>query len=242
MKESQGGYAAAAAVMDECLFAIRTVVTFGSERRELTRFTRAVEVARKSGVKNRASMGFGFGYFMGTMLASYGLAFWFGGWLMEQAADSNDAKLTPGDILAAFGGVLMGGMSVSQGFPGVIEAMKARTSMTRFFYLLRNGSVIQRRKQDERREMTGHVETFELQNVHFSYPARLECKVLNGVSLKINKGEKVAFVGESGSGKSTVMSLLERFYDPTEGLVLFTIEDIRSSSSAHAAVLWPRRA
>lgn len=44
-------------------------------------------------------------------------------------------------------------------------------------------------------------------------------QVLNGLSLKINKGETVALVGESGCGKSTTVQLLQRFYDPEEGAV-----------------------
>ena len=58
------------------------------------------------------------------------------------------------------------------------------------------------------------------QDVVFYYPARPEVKILNGLSMSITRGQKVAVVGESGSGKSTVMALLERFYDPNTGTVL----------------------
>ena len=50
---------------------------------------------------------------------------------------------------------------------------------------------------------------------------------LNGVSLNIADGESVAFVGHSGAGKSTMMNLILRFYDPTEGVVLFNGKDLR---------------
>lgn len=49
------------------------------------------------------------------------------------------------------------------------------------------------------------------------------------VHQKSREGQKVAFVGESGSGKSTIMALLERFYDPTEGAVLVNGADLRRS-------------
>lgn len=50
--------------------------------------------------------------------------------------------------------------------------------------------------------------------------------VLNGVSFKINAGEKVAFVGETGSGKSTILKLISKFYEPTDGQILFDKKDI----------------
>ncbi|AAW46499.1 ATP-binding cassette, sub-family b, member 10, mitochondrial precursor, putative [Cryptococcus deneoformans JEC21] len=69
--------------------------------------------------------------------------------------------------------------------------------------------------------------SIELRNVDFAYPSRPDAKVLNGLNLKINKGERIALVGGSGSGKSSIQLLLLRFYDPTSGSVLFSDNDIR---------------
>ena len=60
----------------------------------------------------------------------------------------------------------------------------------------------------------------ELKDVYFSYPTRPEQLVFNGLSLRVPSGTTMAIVGESGSGKSTVISLVERFYDPQAGEVL----------------------
>lgn len=54
-------------------------------------------------------------------------------------------------------------------------------------------------------------------NVVFSYPSRPLDKAVNGISLSIRQGEKVALVGPSGAGKSTLFHLLLRFYDPSSG-------------------------
>lgn len=60
----------------------------------------------------------------------------------------------------------------------------------------------------------------DLRDVFFTYPARPDEQIFNGFSLSIPSGTTAALVGQSGSGKSTVISLIERFYDPESGEVL----------------------
>lgn len=54
----------------------------------------------------------------------------------------------------------------------------------------------------------------------FNYPNRPEVKILQGLNLAVEKGETLALVGSSGCGKSTVVQLLERFYDPLSGEIV----------------------
>jgi len=66
----------------------------------------------------------------------------------------------------------------------------------------------------------------EFKGVHFAYPGR--GRTLHGLDLVIEPGQRVGLVGASGAGKSTVVSLLQRFYDVEEGAVLVDGQDIRS--------------
>jgi ATP-binding cassette, subfamily B, multidrug efflux pump len=68
--------------------------------------------------------------------------------------------------------------------------------------------------------------TIEFKNVSFLYPHAKE-NVLKDISFKINQGEKVAIIGSTGSGKSTLINLIPRFFDVTEGSVLVNDVDVR---------------
>ncbi|CAF5024856.1 unnamed protein product, partial [Rotaria sp. Silwood1] len=69
--------------------------------------------------------------------------------------------------------------------------------------------------------------TIEFNKVKFAYPSRPTSCVLNKFQLTIKPGQRVALVGASGSGKSTVIQLLERFYDPMQGKIFLDGVDIR---------------
>ena len=62
--------------------------------------------------------------------------------------------------------------------------------------------------------------SIQIRSVKFRYPTRPDVKVLRGLTLDVKPGQKLALVGSSGCGKSTVISLLERFYDTEDGEVV----------------------
>lgn len=64
-----------------------------------------------------------------------------------------------------------------------------------------------------------YIETIEFRNVDFTYP-KTKTKILDNVSFKINKGEKISIVGLNGAGKTTIIKLLCRFYEPDAGEIL----------------------
>jgi ATP-binding cassette subfamily B protein len=72
---------------------------------------------------------------------------------------------------------------------------------------------------EENRSPTNSV-AIEFKNIGFQYPGDESKPVLKNINFKINRGQRVALVGPSGAGKSTTFSLVERFYEPTEGRIL----------------------
>ncbi|KAL4629589.1 hypothetical protein GN956_G17023 [Arapaima gigas] len=73
--------------------------------------------------------------------------------------------------------------------------------------------------------LRGHV---QFRNLTFSYPTRPDRPVLQGISMELKPGKMTALVGPSGGGKSTCVSLLERFYQPQEGVILLDGQPLQS--------------
>ena len=76
----------------------------------------------------------------------------------------------------------------------------------------------------------GAVEQGEikLENIQFTYPTKQEIQVLSDVSIEVGKNKTIALVGSSGCGKSTVIQLVERFYDPLGGQVSYGQQNLKS--------------
>eukprot|EP00931_Biecheleriopsis_adriatica_P061611 TRINITY_DN3704_c0_g1_i7.p1 TRINITY_DN3704_c0_g1~~TRINITY_DN3704_c0_g1_i7.p1 ORF type:complete len:1293 (-),score=288.25 TRINITY_DN3704_c0_g1_i7:505-4383(-) len=225
VQETQGQYQKAAVMADEVLFAVRTVVAFGGEARELARYTSVVEKARKDGLKCRVKTGIGVAFTVCAVYFVMALAFWFAMTLVYNGA--ND--LSVGKTISCLFCVMQGGLAVGNVGPGIGGIRAAQKTMARFFHFIHDVSPIQRRVEDTR-ETVDTIESIEFRDVCFAYPSRPEVNVLSNLNLIIEKGQKVAVVGESGSGKSTLLALLERFYDPLQGMVLVNNKDLKTIS------------
>ena len=82
------------------------------------------------------------------------------------------------------------------------------------------------------KDITNEVGTIEFKNVSFKYPDAEEY-LLKDISFKVNKGETIAFIGSTGSGKSTLINLIPRFYDATEGTVLVDGIDVKAYKQSY---------
>uniref|UniRef100_A0A8C6NL31 Bile salt export pump n=1 Tax=Nothobranchius furzeri TaxID=105023 RepID=A0A8C6NL31_NOTFU len=213
-------YAKAGAVADEVLSSIRTVAAFGGERKEVERYDKNLISAQRWGIRKGIIMGFFTGYMWLIIFLCYALAFWYGSTLVIDTEE-----YTPGTLLQVFFGVLVAAMNLGQASP-CLEAFAAGRGAATIIY-----ETIDRPEIDclsEAGYKLDHVKgDIEFHNVTFYYPSRPEVKILDQLSVAVKSGETTAFVGPSGAGKSTAIQLIQRFYDPKEGMVTIDGHDIR---------------
>lgn len=131
-----------------------------------------------------------------------------------------------GTVVTVIFAVIVAASSLSQIAPLVIDFTKASGAAEQLFKTIDRISEIDALSEEGLTPETcgGNVEVNDL---HFSYPARPDAKVLKGLNLKIPANKTTALVGASGSGKSTIVGLLERWYDPAQGFLSLDGVDIR---------------
>uniref|UniRef100_A0A8C3GPQ2 Phosphatidylcholine translocator ABCB4 n=1 Tax=Cairina moschata TaxID=8855 RepID=A0A8C3GPQ2_CAIMO len=219
--KEQAAYAKAGAVAEEVLGAIRTVIAFGGQEKEIKRYRKNLEDAKRIGIKKAITANISMGVAFLLIYASYALAFWYGTTLIL-----ND-DYTIGKVLTVFFSVLIGAFSIGQTAPSIEAFANARGAAYAIFNIIDNEPQID--SYSETGYKPDHIKgNLEFQNVHFSYPSRPDVQILKGLNLKVNCGQTVALVGGSGCGKSTTVQLIQRFYDPKEGTITIDGQDIKS--------------
>ncbi|KAG8506161.1 ATP-binding cassette sub-family B member 8, mitochondrial, partial [Galemys pyrenaicus] len=220
-RQCQEQIARATGVADEALGNVRTVRAFAMERWEEDRYgaelaescSKAEELGRGialfQGLSNIAfnCMVLGTLFIGGSLVAGQQLT---GGDLMSFLVASQTVQRSMANLSVLFGQVVRG---LSAG-ARVFEYMTLSPGIP-----LSGGSCV------PKEHLRGSV---AFQNVSFSYPCRPGFPVLRDFTLTLPPGKMVALVGQSGGGKTTVASLLERFYDPTAGVVRLDGQDLRT--------------
>uniref|UniRef100_A0A7N9ASQ4 Bile salt export pump n=1 Tax=Mastacembelus armatus TaxID=205130 RepID=A0A7N9ASQ4_9TELE len=214
-------YAKAGAIADEVLSSIRTVAAFGGEKKEVQRYDRNLISAQRWGIRKGLIMGFFTGYMWLIIFLCYSLAFWYGSTLVVDTEE-----YTAGTLLQVFFGVLIAAMNLGQASPCLEAFAAGRGAATIIF------ETIDREPEIDCFSGAGYKldkvkGDIEFHNVTFYYPSRPEVKILDQLSVTVKSGETTAFVGPSGAGKSTAIQLIQRFYDPKEGMVTLDGHDIR---------------
>lgn len=116
--------------------------------------------------------------------------------------------------------------SLGQAAPDISAFIRAKAAAYPIFEMIERDTVSKSSSKTGRKlgKLEGHI---QFKNICFSYPSRPDVAIFNNLCLDIPSGKIIALVGGSGSGKSTVISLIERFYEPISGQILLDRNDIR---------------
>ncbi|KAF0900853.1 hypothetical protein E2562_035488 [Oryza meyeriana var. granulata] len=217
---SQNALSNASSIAEQALAQIRIVQSFVGEERVLRAYSAALAVAQRIGYRSGFAKGIGLGGTYFTVFCCYALLLWYGGHLVRRGHTNG------GLAIATMFSVMIGGLALGQSAPSMAAFAKARVAAAKIFRMIEHKPSIERDSEAgvELEAVTGRL---ELRDVEFAYPSRPDVAILRGFSLSVSAGKTIALVGSSGSGKSTVVSLIERFYEPNAGSITLDGHDLR---------------
>jgi ATP-binding cassette, subfamily B, bacterial len=219
---AQDTLADATAYASELIGAIRTVQAYTGERLANARFGGEVEQAYEAARSSTRARAVLTAIIIFIVFTSVVLILWVG------SHDVLTGTITPGRLsqfilYAAFAATALGQLSEVWG-----EVSAASGASERLFEILRVKSAITAPASPRALPVPARGDV-SFDNVAFAYPTRPDVMAVDGVSLSVRAGEKVAIVGPSGAGKSTLFHLLLRFYDPKSGTISLDGVAIRSA-------------
>ncbi|CAL0334689.1 unnamed protein product [Lupinus luteus] len=213
-------YEEASQVANDAVGSIRTIASFCAEPKVMDMYDAKCSGPAKQGVRLGLVSGVGLGVSFFVLYCTNALCFYVGSILVQHG------KATFGEVFKVFFALTVTAIGVSQSSALAPDTNKAKDSAASIFEILdTKPSIDSSRNEGITLEVVkGDI---ELEQVNFKYPTRPDIQIFKNLCLSIPAGKTVALVGESGSGKSTVISLLERFYNPDSGQVLIDGVDIK---------------
>jgi ATP-binding cassette subfamily B (MDR/TAP) protein 1 len=209
-----------ASYASEAVSAIRTVASLGLEIQILDHYNNILSRQASKSLRSILQASVLYAASQSVVFLCAALGFWYGGGLIASG------EYTMLQFFICFAALISGSQSAGAIFsfaPDISKAMHAGRDLNA---LLDSRPTIDTWDPSGQPIHEGTNGSLEIDNVSFRYPSRPERLVLENFSLSIRPGQYVALVGHSGCGKSTIISLLERFFDPTAGHIRFTNEDI----------------
>ena len=211
--KTQDALATSATIIEETLQAIASVKSFTNEAYEKERYQGALKHVIGLAIRTARLRSAFVSFILFTFFGGIAGVIWYGGSLVQQG------NITIGDfatflIYAMFVGGAMGSFAELLG-----QIQKALGASVRLKEILDTTTEDMIEVHD--RAMFRPLQSVQLRNVSFSYPSRTDIPALQTINLDISAGQRIAFVGESGAGKSTTASLIQQFYQPIEGMILY---------------------
>eukprot|EP00357_Protocruzia_adherens_P030857 CAMPEP_0115014368 /NCGR_PEP_ID=MMETSP0216-20121206/26032_1 /TAXON_ID=223996 /ORGANISM="Protocruzia adherens, Strain Boccale" /LENGTH=1183 /DNA_ID=CAMNT_0002384085 /DNA_START=254 /DNA_END=3805 /DNA_ORIENTATION=+ len=219
-------FQASAGYAKETLDAIHTVHAVGCQEQRLEEFTTYLDIARDYGLKFARKLGIPVSVVFSLFSVTLVVGYWFNSYLIEESIE-NVAKgrsYRAGEALVVSLTIFYSILHLSRIPPRLMSVMEGKQAASRIISLIQEheshrGEIVRSLTIKDHVKLEGG--DIEFRNIHFHYPTRTDVPVLKGVDLKFQEGSKYALVGKTGCGKSTILQLINRFYEPTDGKIYF---------------------
>ncbi|KAJ4354206.1 uncharacterized protein N0V89_005940 [Didymosphaeria variabile] len=207
-------YGQAGKLAEEVFSTMRTVHAFWLNPLLSRKFDKYLLDAQAIGMKNSPVYAILFSTEFFCIYSAYGLAFWRG---IRMYIGGEIGQ--PGQVFTVVLAVIVAATAMSTIAPQIITLGKGAAAAAELFRVIDRVSEIDSLSEEgySPANCAGRV---EIEGIHFAYPARPNVQVLNDFSLSVPANTTIALVGASGSGKSTIVGLMERWYDSSVGSIL----------------------
>lgn len=212
-KKTIQAHAAGGTVAEEVLSSIRNAVAFGTESRLARKYDEHLKVGEYFGFRKSCSVALLVGGIFVVIYLNYGLSFWVGSMYLV------DGIIPLSSVLTIMLAIVIGAYNLGNIAPNLQAFGTALAAAAKIFNTIDRVSPLDP-TSDEGEKLDTVEGSIRLQGVKHIYPSRPEVVVMKDVTLDIPAGKTTALVGASGSGKSTIVGLVERFYDPVGGQIL----------------------
>ncbi|THH21388.1 hypothetical protein EW146_g137 [Bondarzewia mesenterica] len=205
---------------EEVISTVRTAQAFGTQKVLATLYDLPIHQAYLVDAKAAVWHGGGLACFFFVIYASYGLAFSFGTTLI------NEHHATAGQVINVFMAILIGSFSLALMAPEMQAITHGRGAAAKLYATIDRVPDIDSSNEEglKPEKVMGEI---SLEHIKFNYPSRPDVPIIKDLTLTFPAGKTAALVGASGSGKSTIISLVERFYDPLSGVVRLDGRDLK---------------
>lgn len=215
----QDAYAEAASIAEQAVSYIRTLYAFTNETLAKYSYATSLQATLRYGILISLVQGLGLGFTYGLAICSCALQLWVGRFLVIHG------RAHGGEIITALFSVILSGLGLNQAATNFYSFDQGRIAAYRLFEMISRSTSVVNHDGNTLPSVQGNI---EFRNVYFSYLSRPEIPILSGFYLSVPAKKAVALVGRNGSGKSSIIPLMERFYDPTLGEVLLDGENIKN--------------
>ncbi|KAL5160676.1 ABC transporter B family member 19 [Glycine soja] len=219
--KEEASYTKAGSIAEQGIGSIRTVFSFVAERQLTGKYAELLQKSAPIGDRVGFAKGIGMGVIYLIMYSTWALAFWYGSILIA----SNE--LDGGSAIACFFGVNVGGRGLALTLSYFAQFAQGTVAASRVFYIIERIPEIDS-YSPEGRKLSGVRGRIELKSVSFAYPSRPDSLIFDSLNLVLPSSKTLAVVGASGGGKSTIFALIERLYDPIEGIITLDGHDLRT--------------